>query len=240
MNDLAAATVFVIDDDGAVRDSLATLLRAAGLPVRTYESARTFLREFRPELSGCLMLDIRMPGMSGLELQEELDQRRCRMPIIFLTGHGDVPTAVRALKRGAFDFIEKPHDEQRLVLATRNALRADAEQRVGRNPTLPSPADLDQRLALLSTREREVLEHVLLGRPTRAIADILCVSVKTVEFHRSRIREKLRVGSLAELFRLFLARGDAVESGTAPAAANGLDPAPDWSASSRTSGKNPS
>ena len=240
MNDLAAATVFVIDDDGAVRDSLATLLRAAGLPVRTYESARTFLREFRPELSGCLMLDIRMPGMSGLELQEELDQRRCRMPIIFLTGHGDVPTAVRALKRGAFDFIEKPHDEQRLVLATRNALRADAEQRVGRNPTLPSPADLDQRLALLSTREREVLEHVLLGRPTRAIADILCVSVKTVEFHRSRIREKLRVGSLAEMFRLFLARGEAVESGTAPAAANGLDPAPDWSASSRTSGKNPS
>lgn len=227
MNEVAAATVFVIDDDGAVRDSLATLLRAAGLPVRTYESARHFLREFRPEYSGCLMLDIRMPGMSGLELQEELAQRRCRMPIIFLTGHGDVPTAVRALKRGAFDFIEKPHDEQRLVLATHNALRADAEQRAGLSATVASPTDLDQRLALLSTREREVLEHVLKGRPTRAIADLLCVSVKTVEFHRSRIREKLRVGSLAELFRLFLAQENAVLPVTVPTAANRLDPTSD-------------
>ncbi|HNC51070.1 MAG TPA: response regulator [Accumulibacter sp.] len=223
----AAATVFVIDDDSAVRDSLATLLRAAGLPVRTYESARTFLREFRPEHSGCLMLDIRMPGMSGLELQEELNQRRCRLPIIFLTGHGDVPTAVRALKRGAFDFIEKPHDEQRLVLATRNALRAEAEQRAGLSTTLASAADLDQRLALLSMREREVLEHVLEGRPTRTIADILCVSVKTVEFHRSRIREKLRVGSLAELFRLFLTHEEAMVVASAPTAANRLDPTAD-------------
>jgi DNA-binding response OmpR family regulator len=124
-------TVFVIDDDEAVRDSLGMLLRTAGLQVQLFKSARAFLKHFSPECSGCLILDIRMPVMSGLDLQDELYKRRCRIPIVFLTGHGDIPMAVRALKKGAFDFIEKPHDEQRLVLATCHALRADAEQRCG-------------------------------------------------------------------------------------------------------------
>ena len=200
-------TVFVIDDDEAVRDSLGMLLRTAGLQVQLFKSARAFLKRFSRECSGCLILDIRMPVMSGLDLQDELYKRRCRIPIVFLTGHGDIPMAVRALKKGAFDFIEKPHDEQRLVLATCHALRADAEQRCGIAAPLHSPPDLAERLALLSVREREVLAHILKGRQTRAIAEELCVSVKTVEFHRSRIREKLHVNSLAELFRLFMTNG---------------------------------
>ena len=118
-------TVFVIDDDEAVRDSLGMLLRTAGLQVQLFKSARAFLKRFSRECSGCLILDIRMPVMSGLDLQDELYKRRCRIPIVFLTGHGDIPMAVRALKKGAFDFIEKPHDGQRLVLATCHALRAD-------------------------------------------------------------------------------------------------------------------
>lgn len=220
-------TVYVVDDDPAVLDSVVLLLRSHGITAQPFDSARHFLQTYQPGQIACLVLDLRMPGMGGLELQHELAAADFDIPIIFLTGHGDVPTAVRALKRGAFDFIEKPHDEQRLVLATHNALRADAEQRAGLSATVASPTDLDQRLALLSTREREVLEHVLKGRPTRAIADLLCVSVKTVEFHRSRIREKLRVGSLAELFRLFLAQENAVLPVTVPTAANRLDPTSD-------------
>jgi FixJ family two-component response regulator len=206
-------TVFVVDDDEAVRDALGMLLRAAGLRVQSFDSALAILRELRPERPGCLILDIRMPGMSGLELQDELRKRRCRIPIIFLTGHGDIPMAVRALKHGAMDFIEKPHDERRLVLATFHALRLDAEQRSAGSRNPHAPPELAQRLALLSAREREVLDHVLLGRPTRVIAQLLCVSGKTIEFHRARIRERLGVGSLAELFGLFLPFAGQVETG---------------------------
>lgn len=201
-------TVFVIDNDEAVRDALDMLLRAAGLRVQTFSSAPAFLQQFRPEISGCLILDIRMPGMSGLELQDELHKRRCHIPIVFLTGHGDIPMAVRALKKGAVDFIEKPHDEHRLVLATCHALRVGAERHEGMAARLHTAPALSQRLALLSAREREVLGHVLEGRTTRTIAEQLCVSVKTIEFHRGRIRNKLGVDSLAELFRLFLPDGD--------------------------------
>ena len=201
--------VFVVDDDEAVRDALSMLLRSAGLPVKLFKSATSFLKHFRPEQTGCLLLDIRMPGMTGLELQEELSRRRCRIPIVFLTGHGDIPMAVRALKKGAFDFIEKPHDARRLLLAILGALRFADQRRSGQSAQRPASPDLASRLALLSTREREVLDLVLEGLQTRAIAERLCVSVKTVEFHRGRIREKLQVGSLAELFGLFLphARG---------------------------------
>lgn len=206
-------TVFVIDDDEGVRDALDMLLRAAGLHVRTFDAARAFLRQFSADLTGCLVLDIRMPGMSGLELQDELRKRRSQLPIVFLTGHGDIPMAVRALKKGAVDFIEKPHDEHRLVLAVYGALHLGAE-RHERSPSRPhAPTDLSQRLAELTAREREVLDRVLKGATTRAIAEGLCVSVKTIEFHRARIREKLCVGSLAELFGLFLAHGDEYLSG---------------------------
>jgi two-component system, LuxR family, response regulator DctR len=199
-------TVYIVDDDEAVRDALRMLFDAAGLCAETFASAAAFLKDYRPAQAECLVLDVRMPGMSGLALQEEMHKRRMRIPIVFLTGHADVPIAVRALKKGAFDFIEKPLDSQRLVVSVMNALRFDAEQRMQPVPQAAEPDPAAARLALLSEREREVLDLVLKGRQTRAIAEELCISVKTVEFHRARIREKLDVGSLAELFRLFLSR----------------------------------
>jgi FixJ family two-component response regulator len=199
-------TVYIVDDDEAVRDALRMLLDAAGLRAETFASAAAFLKDYRPAPAECLVLDVRMPGMSGLALQDELHKRRMRIPIVFLTGHADVPIAVRALKKGAFDFIEKPLDSQRLVVSVMNALRFDAEQRQQPAQQSAEPDPVSARLALLSEREREVLDLVLQGRQTRVIAEALCISVKTVEFHRARIREKLGVGSLAELFGLFLPR----------------------------------
>lgn len=196
-------TVFVVDDDEAVCDALGMLLRASGMRVETFNSAQAFLNAYRPQRAGCLLLDIRMPGMSGLDLQNELHKRRYTIPIIFLTGHGDVPLAVRALKRGAADFIEKPHEEERLVLAVANALHTDAEQRREQWRLAP-PGDLSTRLATLSDREREVMDRMLAGKPTRQIAEELCISVKTVEFHRARIREKLGAVSQAHLLSLFI------------------------------------
>jgi len=197
-------TVFVVDNDEAVCDALGMLLRAAGQRVETFNSALAFLNDYRPNRSGCLVLDIRMPGMSGLDLQDELHKRRMTIPIVFLTGHGDVPMAVRALKKGAVDFIEKPLEEERLVLAVLNALRADAEQRRPAHRADDVSDDLAGRLATLSEREREVLQHILDGQPTRQISKTLYISVKTVEFHRARIREKLGVTSQAQLFSLFI------------------------------------
>lgn len=196
-------TVFVVDDDEAVCDALRMLLRAAGLRVATFQSGTSFLKAYRPAGLSCLVLDIRMPGMSGLDLQDELHKRKILIPIVFLTGHGDVPMAVRALKKGAVDFIEKPHDEERLVLAVLNALRADSNRQKQPSRYDDLPDDLANRLASLSQREREVLDRVLDTKSTRQISEELCISVKTVEFHRARIREKLGVTSLAGLFGLF-------------------------------------
>lgn len=207
MNEVGtAATVFVVDDDEAVRDALRMLMQASRLKVETFASASAFLTGYPPRTPGCLVLDVRMPGISGLDLQDTLHKRRIDVPIIFLTGHGDVPMAVRALKKGALDFIEKPLDEQRLVLAVLNALKVDALQR-NRDLRSDDPATV-QRAALLSKRERDVLNLVLDGMQTRDIAAELNVSIKTVEFHRSRIRKKLGISSLAELFRLFQPRID--------------------------------
>ena len=203
-------TVFVVDDDAAVCDALGMLLRAAGMEVETFRSAASFLKALRPGQTGCLVLDIRMPGMSGLDLQDELHRRKISIPIVFLTGHGDVPMAVRALKKGAVDFIEKPHEAERLVLAVLNALRMDDERRKQTNRHDDLSVDLATRLATLSEREREVLERILEGKQTRQITEELCISVKTVEFHRARIREKLGVTTQAQLFSLFIAsEGDA-------------------------------
>ena len=203
-------TVFVVDDDEAVCDALGMLLRAAGMDVETFRSAASFLKALRPGQTGCLVLDIRMPGMSGLDLQDELHHRKITIPIVFLTGHGDVPMAVRALKKGAVDFIEKPHEAERLVLAVLNALRMDDERRKQTNRHDDLSLDLSTRLATLSEREREVLDRILEGKQTRQITDELCISVKTVEFHRARIREKLGVTTQAQLFSLFIAsEGDA-------------------------------
>jgi RNA polymerase sigma factor (sigma-70 family) len=200
-------TVFVVDNDEAIRDALGMLLRAAGQRVETFGSALAFLNDYRPSRNGCLVLDIRMPGMSGLELQDELHKRRMTIPIVFLTGHGDVPMAVRALKKGAVDFIEKPLEEERLVLAVLNALRVDAEQRQPTQRQDDVSEELAARLATLSEREREVLQLILDGQPTRQISKALYISVKTVEFHRARIREKLGVATQAQLFSLFITPG---------------------------------
>jgi FixJ family two-component response regulator len=201
-------SVFVVDDDEAIRDALGLLFRAAGLQVATFESGSAFLKDYRADCAGCLVLDIRMPGMSGLDVQDELHKRRASLPIVFLTAHGDIPMAVKALKKGAVDFIEKPVDQHRLVLAVLNALRQDASS-ARRVPSLPPSTDGAPRLDALSGREPEVLQAVLAGKQTRQIAEELSISVKTVEFHRARIRDKLGVASLAELFRLFIpAPGD--------------------------------
>lgn len=190
-------TVFIVDDDADVCDALALLMRAAGLRAETFASAREFLQRLGPDDAGCAVLDVRMPGMTGLELQAELHKRRIRLPIIFLTGHGDVPLAVKAMKAGAADFIQKPLDEHRLVLAVMNALKSDASQ------ARPRPADAE-KLNTLSRRELDVLHQMLDGKQNREIAATLCISVKTVEFHRANIREKLGVSSLPEMFRLVL------------------------------------
>ncbi len=199
----AEQTVFIVDDDEAMRDALAMLMRAAGLKAEVFAGARDFLRHHAAHRSGCLLLDIRMPDMSGLELQAELHKRRIRLPIVFLTGHADVPMAVRAMKAGAVDFIQKPLDEHRLVVAVMNALKLGAERSNQRPDAAPLPEDAARRLETLSEREREVLQQVLRGRQNRDIAEALSISVKTIEFHRANIRQKLGVGSLQELFSLF-------------------------------------
>lgn len=193
--------VYVVDDDDAVRDALCFLLRTAGLASEAHASAEAMLAARRPQCSCCLLLDIRMPGMGGPALQAALAARGDRMPIIFITGHGDVPMAVEALKRGAFDFLEKPFEDRRLLARVAQALEQDAARR----RLEAQDAERKARVGTLTAREREVLDRVLQGKPSRVIAGELQVSLKTVEFHRAHIFRRLGVHSAAELFRLFLA-----------------------------------
>lgn len=196
-----APIVHVVDDDPDVRDSVAMLMRSVGLEVKTYSSGKELLAQLRPSLAGCLILDIRMPQMSGTDVQSELKKRRINLPIIFLTGYGDVPVAVRTMKAGAFDFIQKPLEEHRLVVAVLNALRQQ-----GSAPSLPIPdvpSEVANRFASLSNRENEVLRLMVSGLQNREIAERLHVTVKTVEFHRANIRDKLGANSTADVFRLF-------------------------------------
>lgn len=190
--------VYVVDDDDAVRDALTMLFRTAGLDVDAYPSARDFLATARPRMPGCLVLDIRMPGMSGTALQDALLERQVHIPIIFVTGHGDVPMAVAAIKKGAYDFVEKPFDESHLLRQVLDAIERGED---------PHPRDIGDRRKLdnLSDREREVLDRVLEAKSSRRIAEELFVTMKTVDFHRANIMRKLGVRSAAELFRLFLA-----------------------------------
>jgi two-component system, LuxR family, response regulator FixJ len=193
-------TVYVVDDDDAVRDSLTMLFRNAGLAARSFHSALAFLEDPLPAVPSCLVLDIRMPDMSGTALQNELLARGALLPIIFITGHGDIPTAVQAVKKGAFDFIEKPFDDYQLLAQVMNALKRSAELQSG----AALAASNREQLALLSEREHEVLKLVLGGKPSRQIAEQLHISTRTVEFHRARIMQKLGVHSAAELFRFCL------------------------------------
>jgi two-component system, LuxR family, response regulator FixJ len=191
--------VFIVDDDPEARDALTTLFRAAGHRVDAFANAEEFIGQCGDARSGCVVLDARLPGMSGLELQQWLGQRNSKLAVVFCSGHGDIAMAVRAVKAGASDFLQKPVDERQLLAAVDAARTHDAAE--------SSPAEaLPAAVAALSRREREVLELILAGRQTRAIAGSLFISVKTVEFHRSRIHAKLGVTSLASLFNLCLGR----------------------------------
>ncbi len=196
MNEIAS-TVFLVDDDQAVRDAVGLLLRTTGLNVESFASAADFLASDGVRRPGCLLLDVRMPGMSGLDLQKQLRDQGHRIPIIFMTGHGDVPMATRAMKAGAFDFIEKPFQGQTLLVRVREALERDTCER--RRQTQRSEAAA--RMARLSPREREVLERVAAGQYNKVIAANLGISLSTVEIHRKRVMEKLEADSLSDLIR---------------------------------------
>jgi two-component system response regulator DctR len=195
-------TVHVVDDDDAIRDALAWLLRSRGVPARTWPSAEAFLAEWSEGLRGCLVLDVRMDGMSGVELFDRLLARGSRLPVIFLTGHGDVPLAVAALKKGAIDFVEKPFNDNELVDRIVAAVEQDAQQR----RQLENEASVAARLAELTPRERQVMERILAGEYNKTIADGLGIAVRTVEVHRARIFEKMGVRSAVELAQLLAAR----------------------------------
>jgi two-component system, LuxR family, response regulator DctR len=188
----------IIDDDDAIRDALAWLLRSREIDSRAWNSAESFLAEYRPEMSGCLILDIRMPGMSGLELFEHLLTLGCTMPTLFLTGHGDVPLAVQSLKKGAFDFIEKPCNDNELADRVIAALTLDRQRRRQE----ASSASIDSRLRSLTHREHEVMERILAGQYNKVIAAELNIAMRTVEVHRARIFEKMDVKSAVELAQL--------------------------------------
>ena len=191
-------TVFVVDDDPAFCQSLRMLLHSAGLRVEDYPSVESFLEAGCVGRPGCLVLDVRMPGWSGLELQAYLSAQRIRMPIIFITGHGDIPMAVRAVKAGAVDFLEKPLNDEVLLERIQQALECDAE----RHQRELSRAQFDVRLARLTPREKEVMQLVAAGRSNKQIAAELRISHRTVEIYRARVMEKLGVKSLGELLRV--------------------------------------
>jgi FixJ family two-component response regulator len=195
-------TVIVVDDDDAMRDSLVWLLKPLGVAVSAYASAEAFLADYAPErIRGCIVLDIRMPGMNGLELYEQIARHPAAPPVIFITGHGDIPMAVEALKKGAADFIEKPFNDKEIVALIERCL---AKERVERDERRRG-ADTAQRLASLTTREREVMERILSGRLNKQIADELDISIKTVEVHRARVMEKMAANSVAELVQCVMA-----------------------------------
>jgi FixJ family two-component response regulator len=194
------ASVFVIDDDQAVRDSLGLLLKSMGQTARLFDSAQAFLDAYDPVMTGCIVLDIRMPGMSGMELQQRLKGMRCTLPVIFVTGHGDVPMAVEAMHHGAFDFIQKPFRDQELLDRINQALGWDQEHRSEEEHR----RGVQERFESLTPREREVMECVVRGLANKVIAMDLDLSQRTVEIHRARVMEKMSARSLADLVRMSL------------------------------------
>ncbi|NJD18010.1 MAG: response regulator transcription factor [Gemmatimonadetes bacterium] len=194
----ARPTVYIVDDDPAVRESMAMLMTSAGLGAFPFASAREFLEGYEPGVPGCLVLDVRMPGMSGTDLQAELERRGVELPIIFLTAYADVPMAVGALRAGAVDFLQKPVDAARLLGRVREALALDAAARARRSESEGART----RLSRLTPREREVLELVVAGHTNKGIARSLRISRRTVETHRARIMRKAAAASLPELIRI--------------------------------------
>jgi len=198
------AKIFVVDDDADVRESLGQLLDTAGYAVEAYESAQAFLAGARIPQRGCLLVDLRMPGMNGLELQQQLVTDGIRLPVIIITGHADVPLAVQAMKAGASDFIEKPYDFTTIVNAVKTTL-SSAVPAQGMTPAVPD--EIGRRLAQLTARERDVLEQLVVGHPNKVIALNLSISPRTVEIHRARVMEKMAASSLSHLVRMALAAG---------------------------------
>jgi RNA polymerase sigma factor (sigma-70 family) len=196
--------VHVVDDDAGVLDAVRLLLRSVGLKSRGYASATEFLASCDANAPGCLVLDLRMPGMSGVELQDRLLELRCDLPIVFITAHGDVPTAVKAVKAGAVDFIQKPFPDQKLLDKVHEALALDAANRAQRAERL----EIRQRMAALTPRERDALGLVVAGLSNKRIAHELGISERTVEVHRARVMAKLQVSSVPELVRLALRAGE--------------------------------
>jgi two-component system response regulator DctR len=188
----------LVDDDEAIRDALAWLLKSRSIACQTYDCAETFLAAWNPRLCGCLILDMRMPGMSGLDCFDALRERNSRLPVIFLTGHGDVPLAVATLKKGAFDFFEKPLNDNELATRVQEAMQLDATQRAAH----ASADSVNHRLATLTTRERQIMELVLLGKFNKVIADELNISMRTVEVHRANLFDKMNVKTAVELANL--------------------------------------
>ena len=192
--------IHVVDDDEAIRDSLVWLLDGERYSVRTYSTGEDFFARHELLSPACVILDIRMPGMSGIEVHEQLTRNAVRTPVVFVTGHGDVPMAVEAIKRGAFDFIEKPFNEQKLTSIIERALELDTRN-AGQ---VAAQSEVAARLAKLSPREREVLDLVIKGKMNKTIADVMNISIKTVEAHRSKVMEKMCARSLAELVQAVL------------------------------------
>lgn len=201
-------TVFVVEDDEAVRDSLELLLKSDGKPVKTYENANAFLKDYSEKMAGCIVLDIRMPGMDGMELQKKLNEKHSILPIIFVTGHGDVPMAVDAMKEGAVDFIQKPYREEALLQKIEAALEQDREQR----KTLDEKQEILRRVKSLTPREHEIMDRMIAGQANKVIAIELEISQRTVEIHRSRVMHKMGTHSLAHLVRMVLSVKDLIDA----------------------------
>ncbi len=196
-------TVLLVDDDPAVRDSLGALLESAGFTVRGFDSSRKLLADPALATAGCLIVDIRMPEMDGLTLQEELAGRKIGLPVIIITGHGDVPLAVRAMKAGAVDFIEKPFDDELLLTSVKRALAMSGQSR----SQASFVQSAERHIAQLTARERQVLGQLVAGRPNKIIAYELGISPRTVEIHRAHLMEKMQAKSLSDLVRMALAVG---------------------------------
>jgi two-component system response regulator FixJ len=193
-----APTVYIVDDDNGVRSSIRVLMKSVGLPAAPFASAQEFLGSYHTFQPGCLVLDIRMPGMSGLELQEELNRRGAVIPVIFITGHGDIPMAVEAMRHGAFDFIQKPFRDQDLIDRVQQALARDQETR----EALKEHGRIRARLGSLTPREREVLDLLTKGQANKVMAQELGLSQRTVEIHRAHVMEKMGAKSVAQLVRM--------------------------------------
>ena len=191
-------TAHIVDDEEVIRDSLTWLFKSRGIASQCWSSAESFLADYHPQMRGCLVLDIRMGDMSGLELFDHLRSMGCRMPVIYLTGHGDIPQAVQSLKKGAFDFIEKPSNDNQLADRVAEALLLDAEV----NQRIILQDSVSERLATLTQREREVMDAVLAGKLNKVIASDLNIAMRTVEVHRARVFEKMDVKSAVELAQM--------------------------------------